>query len=102
MPRTATGPATSVRAHEHHPDRSRNRPMTEPTRVMSNIRHGTRTVVVAAMVVSGLSAPRPAAAYSVLAHEANVDALWDGTIAPLLRARFPEATPEEIQDARAY
>jgi hypothetical protein len=33
-------------------------------------------VVVAVMVVSGLSAPRRAAAYSVLAHEANIDALW--------------------------
>jgi hypothetical protein len=29
------------------------------------------------MVVSGLFAPQPAAAYSVLAHEANIDALWD-------------------------
>jgi hypothetical protein len=29
--------------------------------------------VVAAMAVSGLSVPRPAAAHSVLAHEANVD-----------------------------
>jgi hypothetical protein len=45
--------------------------------------------VVAAIVVSGLVAPRPAAAYSVLAHEANIDAVWDSTIAPMLRARFP-------------
>ena len=37
--------------------------------------------VVAALVGLGLSAPRPAAAYSVLAHEANIDALWDSTIA---------------------
>jgi hypothetical protein len=49
-----------------------------------------------------VATPRPAAAYSVLAHEANIDALWDGTIAPILRARFPEATPDEIQDARGY
>ena len=36
--------------------------------------------------------PAPARAYSVLAHEAIVDALWDGGIHPLLRHRFPRAT----------
>jgi len=38
----------------------------------------------------------------VLAHEANVDALWDSTIAPMLRARFPATTAEQILDARGY
>jgi zinc dependent phospholipase C len=66
---------------------------------MSNV---VKSAVVAAMVVAGLSAPRQAAAYSVLAHEANVDALWDSTIAPMLRTRFPEASPEQIQEARGY
>jgi hypothetical protein len=61
-----------------------------------------RAAVVAAIVAFGLFAPRQASAYSVLAHEANVDALWDGTIVPMLRARFPEATPEQIQKARGY
>jgi hypothetical protein len=61
-----------------------------------------RAAVVAAVVALGLFAPRPASAYSVLAHEANIDALWDGTIVPMLRARFPEATPEQIQEARGY
>ena len=61
-----------------------------------------KAAVVAAMVVAGLSAPRPAAAYSVLAHEANIDALWDGTIAPMLLARFPEVSGEQIQEARGY
>ena len=66
---------------------------------MSNV---VKSAVVAAMVVAGLSAPRQAAAYSVLAHEANVDALWDSTIAPMLRTRFPDASPEQIQEARGY
>jgi hypothetical protein len=61
-----------------------------------------KAAIVAAIVVSGLFAPRPAAAYSVLAHEANIDALWDSTIAPMLRARFPEASPEQILEARGY
>jgi hypothetical protein len=64
--------------------------------------HFVRAAVVAAMVACGLSAPRRAAAYSVLAHEANIDALWDSTIAPMLRARFPEATREQILKARGY
>ena len=66
---------------------------------MSNV---VKSAVVAAMVVAGLCAPRQAAAYSVLAHEANVDALWDSTIAPMLRTRFPDASPEQIQEARGY
>jgi hypothetical protein len=61
-----------------------------------------KAAVVAGLVVSGLSAPRPAAAYSVLAHEANIDALWDSTIVPMLRARFPAASPDQILDARGY
>jgi hypothetical protein len=38
----------------------------------------------------------------VLAHEANIDALWDSTIAPMLLARFPTASHEQIQQARGY
>src|SRR5438045_291954 len=48
------------------------------------------------------AAPRTAAAYSVLAHEATVDALWDRGIRPLLQQRFPRATRDEIVAARAY
>ncbi len=64
--------------------------------------HVVKVALVAAMVASGLSAPRPAAAYSVLAHEANIDALWDSRIAPLLLARFPGASREQILEARGY
>ena len=46
--------------------------------------------------------PRPAFAYSVLSHEANIDVLWDGSIKPLLRARYSSATSREIDEARAY
>src|SRR6476619_3743609 len=55
------------------------------------------------LVVGALAAsPRPALAYSVLSHEANIDALWETGIRPLLVKRFPRATPEELQKARAY
>jgi hypothetical protein len=63
----------------------------------------TRFVIAAATVAAmGLCAARPAAGYSVLAHEANIDALWDTTISRVLRARFPDATPEALLEARAY
>jgi len=42
------------------------------------------------------------AAYSVLSHEAIVDAAWDGDIRPLLLKRFPGATPEELKEAHGY
>jgi Zinc dependent phospholipase C len=61
-----------------------------------------RYALVAAMLVVVLGLPQRAAAYSVLAHEANIDALWDPTITTLLRARFPGATPEQLLEARAY
>ena len=49
-----------------------------------------------------MSAPREAGAYSVLAHEANIDAHWDTLIRPLLAKRFPRATRDEVAKARAY
>ena len=41
-------------------------------------------------------------AYSVLSHEAIVDALWDVRVKPLLLARFPNSTPEELKKAHGY
>jgi hypothetical protein len=56
------------------------------------------TIVLAIAVLS----PVPARAYSVLAHEANVDVMWDSAIVPVLKQRFPRATADELMDARAY
>src|SRR5581483_5765391 len=42
-----------------------------------------------------------AEAYGVLAHEAVIDAAWEGTIVPLLKARF-HATDDQLKEARAY
>jgi hypothetical protein len=38
----------------------------------------------------------------VLTHEAIVDSVWDNPIQKLLVARFPAATPEDIERAHAY
>jgi len=40
--------------------------------------------------------------YSVLSHEAIVDALWDVKLKALLLARFPKATPEDLKQAHGY
>lgn len=41
-------------------------------------------------------------AYSVLTHEAIVDAAWKDSIEPLLLSRFPSATESELLQAHAY
>lgn len=43
-----------------------------------------------------------AVAYSVLGHEAIVDAAWEEGVKPLLLRRFPDATPQDLRHARAY
>src|SRR5688572_24510563 len=52
--------------------------------------------------VALVSAARPASAYSVLAHEAMIDALWDDTLAPALRQRFPGVDATRLQRSRAF
>jgi hypothetical protein len=42
------------------------------------------------------------AGYSVLTHEAIIDAAWKDGIEPLLLMRFPNSTPEELLQAHAY
>ena len=49
-----------------------------------------------------LALARPAAAYSVLTHQANVDSCWAPCFVPALNARYPNATPAEMKEAKAY
>ena len=58
--------------------------------------------IVCALVAVVLAPAREARAYSVLAHEANIDALWETSLRPLLARRFPRATRDEVTQARAY
>src|SRR5215208_6208021 len=58
-------------------------------------------VALAVTVLLGANAPH-VHAYSVLSHEANIDALWDSAIQPLLQRRFPRATRDDLLTARAY
>ncbi|HEV2645341.1 MAG TPA: zinc dependent phospholipase C family protein [Acidobacteriaceae bacterium] len=60
--------------------------------------------ISAALLLSLLSlvSPRPARAYAVLTHEEIVDLTWADSIQPLLLHRFPNLTPEQLQEAHAY
>jgi hypothetical protein len=68
---------------------------------MPKLRRVLRAAVTMAICVA-LVCPPPAAAYSVLSHEELIDMAWDDSIAPLLHAKYPQATPEEIKAAEAY
>lgn len=56
----------------------------------------TRSLLVALLLAPSVHA------YSVLTHEAMIDALWENPIKPVLLARFPDATPEQLVEAHAY
>ncbi|MDB5253163.1 MAG: hypothetical protein JWP27_2332 [Flaviaesturariibacter sp.] len=49
-----------------------------------------------------LASARPCQAYSVLTHEAIIDALWEPSIKPLLRKNFPAATEQELIAAHGF
>ncbi|MCU1292649.1 MAG: hypothetical protein JWP08_1499, partial [Bryobacterales bacterium] len=41
-------------------------------------------------------------AYSVLSHEAMIDAMWEPMLRPIILSRFPGTPPEQLKDAHAY
>src|SRR5262249_34083866 len=46
--------------------------------------------------------PQPAPAYAVMAHETVIDAAWETHLKPLLLAKFPKSTEEQLSGAQAY
>ncbi len=46
--------------------------------------------------------PQISKAYSVLAHEAVIDAAWDKSILPLLRVKYPGSPADSLKKARSY
>ena len=55
-----------------------------------------------ALAVLLFATPLASQAYSVLTHEAIIDTAWDKGIKPLLQARYPDATPDDLTHAHAY
>lgn len=58
--------------------------------------------LAAALLLALLLLPQPASAYSVLSHEQVVDLAWKTHIVPLLQARFPNLTPDQLKEAHSY
>jgi len=56
----------------------------------------------AALTLIAILQTHPVHAYSVLSHEAMIDALWDTGLRAALLARFPQATPEQLKEAHSY
>lgn len=54
------------------------------------------------LLALALGWPAPAQAYAVLAHEAIIDAAWEGHFKPVLLKKFPQATEEDLSRAQAY
>ena len=46
--------------------------------------------------------PSPTKAYSVLTHEALIDASWEKNIKPLLKAKYPNASDADLKKAHGY
>jgi len=55
-----------------------------------------------ALLVLLLLCGQPSQAYSVLTHEQVVDLLWKDQIRPILKARYPNATDDDLRKAHAY
>lgn len=61
-------------------------------------------ILAPGLLVAILAGPLagPLAGYSVLSHEAVVDAAWDPVIKPLLLERYPTASDAQLREAHAY
>lgn len=75
-------------------------PKTMTARSRSKLLKQARALILGLLV--GLSCIPDCSGYSVLTHEAIINAAWKDGIEPLLIKRFPSATPEELLQAHAY
>ncbi len=63
---------------------------------------GNQRRIVTRLVLALLVSAALSHGYTVLTHEAIIDAVWDTTIRKLLLNRFPGATAEDLEKAHAY
>lgn len=57
-------------------------------------------LLIAVLCIPGT--PLSSKAYSVLTHEAIIDALWEKSIQPLLKHKYPDATEKQLKEAHSY
>jgi hypothetical protein len=65
-------------------------------------RRRTRRIILACLLLVGLSFPELAFGYGLFTHQQLVDLAWDDSIRPLLLSRFPATTAAELRSAHAY
>src|SRR5438270_10093373 len=56
----------------------------------------------ALLAFAALACAPPARGYSVLSHEAIIDAAWDASIKPILLQRYAGASEEDLRKAHAF
>lgn len=61
----------------------------------------SRLIPLLAIILT-LLGQQTACAYSVLTHEQLIDLTWQDSIVPLLLSRYPNLTPQQLEQARAY
>jgi len=62
-----------------------------------------RRIAVLVLLLLALMMPWGAAhAYSLMTHEQLIDLTWKDSIVPLLLSRYPNLTPKQLDEARAY
>lgn len=83
-----------------HPDKSYSKLMLA-SKFHRRIARTLRNLLVCVAIFL-LLLPQQSQAYSVLSHEEVVDLAWRNHIVPLLLARYPETTPEQLREAHAY
>jgi hypothetical protein len=57
--------------------------------------------IILVIVITSIR-PQSCKAYSILAHEAVIDAAWDKSILPLLKLKFPGSPVDSLKKARSY
>src|SRR5579871_397452 len=63
---------------------------------------GSSRVVLLLLLILLVPSHRQAAAYSLLTHEQLIDLTWQDSIVPLLLSQYPNLTPAQLNEARAY
>ena len=59
-------------------------------------------ILLALVLLLGVLFGGRASAYTLLTHEELIDLNWQNSIVPLLLSRYPNLTPAQLQEARAY
>ena len=71
-------------------------------RTSLNVAHWPRCLALLLICTLLVGLPQPIAGYSFVTHEDLIDLAWKGSIRPLLLARFPAATADQLREARSY